>query len=366
LATEVFGCIAREAAYAGINTVFAPVLDVNTNPENPIIATRAFSGDPEEVSALGESMIRVFKENGIVPCGKHFPGHGDTSVDSHLALPRVEKSLEELGACELRPFRAARAAGVPMIMLGHLDVPALDPGGVPASVSGEVVRFLKEDVGFAGLVITDAMNMGGLGSLGAAEASLRALEAGVDLLLHPQDPEDLSRHLERTGGGFDAGRIRAFRKALPAGPSPGPTPPLCEDLSRVATRKAIEVVGAPPSIKDPYVVVLSDGEEDGSEFVAALGKRFPHLRHRTVTDNDDLRVPREADLIVAAFSPVRAFQGGTPSWLPRALRILEKSARVAVSFGSPHLLKDVSKHVPAIYAWWGAKEAQVAVADIFH
>jgi beta-glucosidase-like glycosyl hydrolase len=366
LATEVFKCVAREAAYAGINTVFAPVLDVNTNPENPIISTRAFSDNSEEVSALGESMIRVFRESGVVPCGKHFPGHGDTSVDSHLALPRVEKSLEELEACELRPFRAARAAGVPMMMLGHLDVPALDPGGVPATVSGEVVRFLREEVGFAGLIITDALNMGGMGSLSAAEASLRALEAGVDLLLHPQDPEDLARHLERTGRDFDAARIRAFRKALPARLPSGPQPPLCEDLARQATRKAIEVAGALPSLKDPYVVVLSDGEEDGSEFVAALGKRFPHVRHRTVTDNDVPEVPGGADLIVAAFSPVRAFKGGTPPWLSKALRILGKNARAAVSFGSPHLLGDVSKHIPSIYAWWGCKEAQIAAAENFH
>jgi beta-glucosidase-like glycosyl hydrolase len=364
LAKEVFECVAREAAYAGINTVFAPVLDVNTNPENPIISTRAFSDNPEEVSALGESMIRVFSKNGIVSCGKHFPGHGDTSVDSHLALPRVEKSLEELEACELRPFRAACAAGVHMMMLGHLDVPALDPGRIPATVSREVVRFLREDVGFSGMVITDAMNMGGLASLSAAEGSLRALEAGVDLLLHPQDPEELARQLEATGRDFDAGRIRSFRKTLTTRPASGPPPPLCEGLSGKATRDAIEVVGALSSLRDPYVMVLSDGEEDGSEFIAALGRKYPRIGHRTVTDNDDLDIPSGADLIIAVFSPVRAFKGGIPSWLSKALRTLGEKARVAVSFGSPHLLGDVSKDTPSICAWWGDREAQIAVADI--
>lgn len=365
VARKLFECVAREAAYVGINTVFAPVLDVDTNPDNPIISTRAFSDNPDEVSALGKVMIRAFSENGIVPCAKHFPGHGSTSVDSHLALPRVERTMEELEACELKPFRVANVVGVPMIMLGHLSVPAIDPSCDPASISREAVRFLREDVGFTGIVVTDAMNMGGLSSFNAIECPLRALEAGVDLLLHPQEPEDLAKNLEKTGRGFDAERVRTFRKTLPVRPSSGPSPPLCENLSREATRTAIEVVGTLPSLRNPYVMVLSDSEEDGSEFISTLRKRFPRLRHRRVTEDDDLEVPRGADLIIAAFSPIRAFKGGTSSWLRKALRILGNNAEVAVSFGSPHLIRDVGKNVPSIYAWWGAKDAQDEIANIF-
>ena len=129
LLTRLYSAFAQEALYAGINTIFAPVLDINTNPENPIIATRSFGEDPETVSYLGCEMIDIIQGNNVIACGKHFPGHGDTDIDSHISLPVLNKGLSELEGTELIPFRRAVASGVKMIMLGHLSVPAIDPSG---------------------------------------------------------------------------------------------------------------------------------------------------------------------------------------------------------------------------------------------
>lgn len=366
IARKAFECMAREAAYAGINTIFAPVLDVNTNPKNPIISTRAFSDEPGEVSALGETMIKALMENGVRPCGKHFPGHGSTAVDSHLVLPHVEKSLEELESCELRPFRRAVASGVPMIMLGHLSVPAIEPSGTPVSVSKAAVRFLRDEMGFQGIIITDAMDMGGLGSFSAGEASLMALEAGVDLLLHPAEPERLATELERSGKSFDAGRVETFRRNLPPESASGPPFQLCEALSLETTRDAIVVEGTLKPMKNPFVLVLSDEAEDGSKFVDALRARHPSLGHRLIAeDTESIEVPEGTDVIVAVFSKIKAFKGGSAPWMEKALHSIEGKISVAVSFGSPHLIASLEEGIPKIYAWWGTDAAQLEAAIIF-
>ncbi|HBU05744.1 MAG TPA: beta-glucosidase, partial [Nitrospiraceae bacterium] len=136
---DVFKTVAIEARYAGINTIFAPVLDINTNPKNPIISTRAFGESAESVSFFGCEMIKIFQSYGITACGKHFPGHGDTETDSHIKLPKIKKDIKTLSKTELAPFRDAIKAGVRMIMLGHLNVPALDPSGIPVSLSKKAV-----------------------------------------------------------------------------------------------------------------------------------------------------------------------------------------------------------------------------------
>jgi beta-glucosidase-like glycosyl hydrolase len=367
LARRAFQCMAREAAYVGINTIFAPVLDVDTNPENPIISTRAFSGEPETVSALGAMMSETLVENNIQPCGKHFPGHGSTSVDSHLVLPLVEKSIKELEACELKPFRRAIASGLGMMMLGHLSVPAIDSSGKPVSVSPAGVGFLRDEMGFSGITITDAMNMKGLGSYGPGEAARMALEAGVDLLLHPEEPGMLAAELEQSGLSIKSDRLKTFRKALPATPTSAPPTPLCEDLSREITQKAITVEGVLLPFKNPFVIVLSDGEEKGSAFVRTLREGFPSLGQSLITgDGGNLEEPAPAgtDIVVAIFSKVQAFKGGTAPWIKDSLRAIKGNLRVAVSFGSPHLIKGLGGEITRIYAWWASERAQEEVAKL--
>ena len=148
LVRRSFEIVAEEAAYAGINTVFAPVLDIDSNPDNPIISTRAFGSRSEDVSSIACAMIDAFTSRGIVACGKHFPGHGDTSVDSHIGLPVLKRTINELNERELAPFYDAIRCGVPMIMAGHLGVPALDPSGTPVTLSRPALDYLRDEMGF--------------------------------------------------------------------------------------------------------------------------------------------------------------------------------------------------------------------------
>jgi beta-glucosidase-like glycosyl hydrolase len=223
--------VADEAMYAGVNTVFAPVLDINTNPKNPIISVRAFGEDAETVSFFGCEMIRMFQSRGIAACGKHFPGHGDTGVDSHIRLPLVDKGLRSLEKYELRPFRKAIEEKVKMIMLGHLSVPALDSSGIPVSLSEKAVRFLRKTMKYDGILITDAMNMGGIGMFSEEEAAFMSLNAGVDILLHPTDPEKIVSYLEEKNASVDEGRrLRRFRGELCSGAGTMPNFELTENL----------------------------------------------------------------------------------------------------------------------------------------
>ncbi len=223
LLRKAFAAVAAEAGHAGINTMLAPVVDINTNPKNPIIATRSFGEDAETVSFFGCEMIKALQRRGIAACGKHFPGHGDTEIDSHIGLPSIRRSMRGLAGKELRPFRRAVDAGVRMIMLGHLNVPALDPSGTPVSLSGKAIAYLRNRMKYDGIVITDAMNMGGIGKYREENAALMALRAGVDIILHPTDTESVVKRLEKTGEVFDEGRLVRFRKGLVR--APGVVPP---------------------------------------------------------------------------------------------------------------------------------------------
>jgi len=176
--------VAQELREGGINVNFAPVLDVHTNPENPIIGDRSLGGDPALVSEAGRLLIQGFHAEGIIACGKHFPGHGDTDLDSHLTLPVVSLPLERLDAVELTPFIAGIDAGLPMIMTAHVLYPELDPHG-PATTSSPILcHLLRERLGFEGVVVTDDLQMKGIRDRhDLLEASLASLAAGCDLLL---------------------------------------------------------------------------------------------------------------------------------------------------------------------------------------
>ena len=187
--------LAAECAAFGLNLDFAPVLDVWSNPGNTVIGQRAFSADARTVAGLGPAAARRMMDQGVIPAVKHFPGHGDTAVDSHVGLPVVDKSPEELEETELIPFRAAiQSAGtdgqVPAVMVAHILLTQLDPER-PACLSPAVVTgLLREELGFAGAVLTDDLTMGAVTqSYGLGEAAVLAVEAGCDILLvcHGQD-----------------------------------------------------------------------------------------------------------------------------------------------------------------------------------
>ena len=189
LAYEMGRVTAEEGRAMGIHMAFAPVLDVNNNPKNPVISARSFGEDARLVSEMGTALVKGIQEHGMLATGKHFPGHGDTEQNSHLELSRVNVSRARLDSVELKPFQAAIDAGVRGMMTFHGDLPALDTTHTAATLSQRVMTdLLRTQMRFNGLLVTDALDMNGvLGSLSMSEATLRAVEAGNDVLLMPSD-----------------------------------------------------------------------------------------------------------------------------------------------------------------------------------
>ena len=190
LAERYGQCTGREARAVGLNWLLAPVCDVNNNPANPVINVRAWGEDPDTAGALACAFLRGAQAEGVLCCAKHFPGHGDTSSDTHLELPTLPHSRERLEAVELPPFRRAIAAGVASVMTAHLLLPSLDRER-PATLSAAVLTdLLRHDLGFEGLVVTDALVMEAIaGRHGAGEAAVMAVEAGADVVLMPADAD---------------------------------------------------------------------------------------------------------------------------------------------------------------------------------
>ena len=189
--------IGKEASSLGINWIFGPVCDINSNPQNPVINIRSFGEDREVVGLHASAYARGLAEAGVLSCGKHFPGHGDTSVDSHLDLPVLEKSIEELNNFEIEPFKKVIANGVSSIMMGHLLVPSIDKE-MPTSLSKKAVDLLKDDLNFSGIIITDALDMGAISKkYNSGEASELALKAGNNIALMPENASESIEHLEK-------------------------------------------------------------------------------------------------------------------------------------------------------------------------
>ena len=368
LLRKTFSALAREARYAGINTILAPVLDINTNPRNPIICTRSFGEDSGTVSFFGDQMINTLQGRGIAACGKHFPGHGDTAVDSHVKLPVINRGLPELKRNELRPFNRAVECGVKMIMLGHLCVPALDPSGVPVSISEKAVGYIRRNMKYKGILITDAMNMGGLGRYSEQEACFAALHAGVDILLHPSDPGKIVSWLKKKNVSFAADRLEDFRRQLDRTP-PASLPDFGKNrqLSELLTRRAIRSAGSVDVKGRPFLIILNDeDDEKGSFFSRRFRLHLPRTESKILTrqgEARDITIPGGAGVIVAVFSETRAWKGGASDWLYRQINYLEDRADLFVSFGSPYLF-DRIRDTAKIFAYWDSASAQNAAADL--
>lgn len=209
---------ARELRAMGITVNFAPVLDVNVNPRNPVIGVRSFGEDPHLVAELGTAMIRGYQDGGVLATAKHFPGHGDTGADSHVALPTVPHGRERLDRVELVPFRAAIRAGVGAIMTAHVTFPAVEPApGLPATLSRRVLTgLLREELGFEGLIVTDALEMQAVSArYGFGEAAVAAVEAGADIVLvaWPKDPGAALEALQALEEAAQQGRLSEERIA---------------------------------------------------------------------------------------------------------------------------------------------------------
>lgn len=175
--------IAEELKEFGLNLNFAPCADVNTNPNNPIIGERAFSDNPDDVINGVKIVVDAFRKFGIIPCVKHFPGHGDADKDSHLTLPQIDLSLEEMERVHIKPFRYAVEHNIEMIMAAHLHCTCFDKDVLPSSLSKNAIGYLRNNLGYNGVIISDDMVMKGVRDFGPLEACLMAINAGVDMFI---------------------------------------------------------------------------------------------------------------------------------------------------------------------------------------
>lgn len=189
--------LGKELTELGFNLDFAPVADVDSNPNNPVIGVRSFGSDPELVADMVAAAVKGFHQGGVLCTLKHFPGHGDTDTDSHEGFAQTEKTLEELWACELLPFQSGIEAGADCVMVAHIAAPNVTGDNTPASLSSTLVNgLLRGDLGFDGLVITDALDMGAITTAYTqSKTAVLAIQAGVDLLLKPQDLDEMHQAL---------------------------------------------------------------------------------------------------------------------------------------------------------------------------
>jgi beta-N-acetylhexosaminidase len=241
-AWEVGEGMGRELASLGLNLNFAPVLDINSNPANPVIGERAFGRTPEEVIAAALPFIEGMETHGVMACGKHFPGHGDTKVDSHYELPVLDLSLEELEARELKPFVAAIRAGIEMIMTSHIVFTAIDKEN-PATLSRKLTHdLLRSKCGFNGVIVSDDIGMHAMdGLLVASDSALRFLAAGNDMMM-------ITSHWT------DTDRARVFARSLLTGRQSGLIDEAALDESRDRVRSMLS------RTPQNTVQALSDGD----------------------------------------------------------------------------------------------------------
>lgn len=366
LLKKLYTAFAVEARYIGMDTILAPVLDINTNPENPIIATRSFGEDPETVSFMGSVMIQVLQSNGIAACAKHFPGHGDTKTDSHISLPVIKKSLSSLEKHEISPFRAAVREGVSMMMLGHLSVPSLEPSGLSVSLSKKAVSYIRQKMGFKGMLITDALNMGGLDKYSEGEAALMSLMAGVDLILHPTDPDNVAAYLH--GAGYAPQPL--VSKCVPDRTAAHPDFNEHKSLSAELAGMSLRVEGSGQvRIEKPFLIMLSeDADNNSTAFADEMKKYYPLLQYCEVPPGGDIPwhlIPPDFDVVVAVFSEVKAWKGGMSKWLIKILGLFGNRVRVFISFGNPYILRHANVHGDAqkICAFWNSAITHKAVAE---
>lgn len=406
LAYDVGRITAEESRALGIHVAFAPVLDVNNNPANPVIGSRSFSEDPALTARLGAAMVRGLQEHGMLATGKHFPGHGDTETNSHLALATVTASRARLDSVELVPFEAAMRAGIGAIMTFHGFLPALDSSGVPATLSPKVMTtLLRDELKFDGLLVSDAMDMAGVvDRFGAPEAAKRAIAAGNDILLMPRD---IGATIDAVIAGvaegrYDEARIdRSARRVLALKHRLGLSQERTVDLSRVrqvvgtdahaavastiASRAFVlakDSLGLVPLLQrnqPPRVLSVTYARRSdlsaGNAFNAALRPRVRTLRTAYVSADDDepnyatlLKDARSSDVVVVG-SYVNITSESATSGAPRAFvqfvdALRERGTKViVVSFGSPYLLLQVPSVGSYAIAWGGTPASQRAAAN---
>jgi beta-glucosidase len=373
---------AREARELGINWIYAPDCDIDIEPDNPIVGTRSFGGDPEQAGEYAAAWIDACQAEGGLACAKHFPGHGRTTADSHKELPRVEVSAESLRDTDLVPFRSAIERGVASVMTAHVAFPALDPTGAPATLSKPILTdLLRGELGFTGLVVTDALIMEGVLAGGESEAVVRALDAGCDCMLYPSN---VGRSVQAVQKAIDEKRLdadkiqqsieRRRRWARWAALSRDTNRP-ARDESGWSTQLAEQVVhvvrGKLPSLEQPWKLVIVD-DDLGGPYPAP--SRDPFISTLTaggveVVMNGGTQIETKST-VVALFGDIRAWKG-RPGFSPaareavhRALEDASPSERLIVQFSHPRLAGELGGDAPILCAWGGEAVMQRAAARL--
>lgn len=367
--------IADEAVDTGINMPLIPVMDVNLNPDNPIICTRAFSDNPEDVSWYGRKYIRILEDAGLLSCAKHFPGHGDTAVDSHISLPVISKSLDDLMEADIFPFRESVNAGVSSIMVGHLSIPEIDI--LPASLSGKIITgLLRQELGFKGLVMTDALNMHALDEF--RDAPARCINAGTDIILHPADADAAVEVLKQgiSSGEVDESmidaaveRILRYKSKIKNIRKPDVDynghARLAEEIAGRSVTCVKDAPGLLP-IRDIHgLSLVYSGNEN--EFDMHILKDFVTEKNTIVNISgpDVQNVPAGGTVIIALFTHVAAWKGSSgirDEDMVRIRKLTGTSGRsVVISFGSPYILRHVPDADVLIAAYDTTPQAQRAV-----
>lgn len=407
LAYGVGRVLAHEARAVGVHVTFGPVLDVNSNPDNPIINTRSYGEDPELVARLASAYIRGARDGGLQTTGKHFPGHGDTEVDSHLALPSIRADSTRLDAVELAPYREVLGpggVGLDGVMTAHIAVVGIEGSEAPPATLSEyfLTDVLRDRLDFRGLIYTDAMTMGAVvNRYGTTEPLLRAVEAGADVLLMPAD---VGEAIRTVAGAVRAGRLTearidaSVRRLLEAKARAGLHEARLVDIERVDDAVGIrahtelaqriaersitlarDTRGLVPLAASARRVLLLTyaGANDpiaGRTFAAALrgnGRNVRVVRVDARTTDAELEALRaradSADVVIAA-TFVAPFEGagtiGTGGGFAGLVQGLASSGRpvIAVAFGSPYVLR-LFPDVPAyLLAWGGQEVSQIAAA----
>jgi len=383
---------AREARALGVHWLYYPVADVNNNPDNPVINIRSYGENPQDVAAHVAAFIEGAHSdphNQVLTTAKHFPGHGDTATDSHLNMPTLTAARERLDRLELVPFRAAIAAGTDAVMTAHVAVPALAPPTVPATLSAAILTgLLRKELGFRGLVVTDALDMGGVAKgFSTGEASVRAIEAGADALLMPADPDEAIRTVVAAvnGGHITRQRIQeSVIKLLAAkerlgldrkrfvdleGMSDTIDSPESNERAQQIAERALTLVRndgnllplAAPDRACYVTLPESRYSAEGLAFAQEVRKRGrasvtaldPSLSRQDVDDAIG-RLPASCTVyVVAAFASVGTPRGSASlgGELPGAIESIVATGKpvALVAMGNPYLLRDFP-HVAAYLA----------------
>lgn len=390
---------AAEARAVGIHWDFAPVVDVNSNPANPIINTRSYGEEPGLVSRMATAQLEGLQQGGMIATAKHFPGHGDVSVDSHIDLPVLDASPERLRTLELVPFRAAIDAGIASVMTAHIAFPRLTHDSVPATLNRRILTgLLQDELGFHGLVVTDALGMGALvRNYGPAGIVERAIDAGADVLLMPVDADLV---VDSIAAAVRAGRIpreridRSVRKiliakaavgvdrqryvdpnALGAVVGTGAHREVAAEIARrsiVVPRDRDGLLPLRPGQDVALVTYAADVEPfAGRAFQRALGIAAPRaVRLSMDPDSTELAAADSAiagaDVVVFALYVRPVERKGNVLTTPGVAAMVRRAAgagpAVVVSFGSPYLLSDFPGVGTYVLAWGNEDVSQEAAA----